>query len=190
MYNKNKLSQIILSGLMAVSFSSISLPIEAADVGLHVDQVGYLPNYSKVAMVTDSNDTTFEIIDTKDNKVVFKGNLSEPKYDKISEETLRKADFSSLNVPGTYILKVGNRESYDFVIGDDVYDVPMVQSWRSYTLSRSNTAINDDKVSGLKLEGGHKQDKEARVYFSDKLNNKGDKIDVSGKRNSSSSEPC
>lgn len=42
MYNKNKLSQIILSGLMAVSFSSISLPIEAADVGLHVDQVGYL----------------------------------------------------------------------------------------------------------------------------------------------------
>lgn len=180
MYNKNKLSQIILSGLMAVSFSSISLPIEAADVGLHVDQVGYLPNYSKVAMVTDSNDTTFEIIDTKDNKVVFKGNLSEPKYDKISEETLRKADFSSLNVPGTYILKVGNRESYDFVIGDDVYDVPMVQSWRSYTLSRSNTAINDDKVSGLKLEGGHKQDKEARVYFSDKLNNKGDKIDVSG----------
>ena len=77
-------------------------------------------------------------------------------------------------------LKVGNRESYDFVIGDDVYDVPMVQSWRSYTLSRTNTAINDDKVSGLKLEGGHKQDKEARVYFSDKLNNKGDKIDVSG----------
>ncbi|HRM59230.1 MAG TPA: cellulase N-terminal Ig-like domain-containing protein, partial [Megamonas funiformis] len=136
MYNKKKLSQIILSGLMAVSFSSISLPIEAADMGLHVDQVGYLPNYSKVAMVTDSNDTTFEIIDTKDNKVVFKGNLSEPKYDKISEETLRKADFSSLNVPGTYILKVGNRESYDFVIGDDVYDVPMVQSWRSYTLSR------------------------------------------------------
>ena len=56
----------------------------------------------------------------------------------------------------------------------------MVQSWRSYTLSRTNTAINDDKVSGLKLEGGHKQDKEARVYFSDKLNNKGDKIDVSG----------
>ena len=80
MYNKKKLSQIILSGLMAVSFSSISLPIEAADMGLHVDQVGYLPNYSKVAMVTDSNDTTFEIIDTKDNKVVFKGNLSEPKY--------------------------------------------------------------------------------------------------------------
>ena len=73
MYNKKKLSQIILSGLMAVSFSSISLPIEAADMGLHVDQVGYLPNYSKVAMVTDSNDTTFEIIDTKDNKVVFKG---------------------------------------------------------------------------------------------------------------------
>ena len=95
-------------------------------------------------------------------------------------EFVTKADFSSLNVPGTYILKVGNRESYDFVIGDDVYDVPMVQSWRSYTLSRSNTAINDDKVSGLKLEGGHKQDKEARVYFSDKLNNKGDKIDVSG----------
>lgn len=72
MYNKKKLSQIILSGLMAVSFSSISLPIEAADMGLHVDQVGYLPNYSKVAMVTDSNDTTFEIIDTKIIKLYLK----------------------------------------------------------------------------------------------------------------------
>ena len=66
MYNKKKLSQIILSGLMAVSFSSISLPIEAADMGLHVDQVGYLPNYSKVAMVTDSNDCLLYTSDAAD----------------------------------------------------------------------------------------------------------------------------
>ena len=51
---------------------------------------------------------------------------------------------------------------------------------RSYTLSRSNTPIDDTDVSGLKLKGGHPQDKEAQVYFTDKLNKKGDVVDVSG----------
>ncbi|WP_304154261.1 glycoside hydrolase family 9 protein [Megamonas hypermegale] len=153
---------------------------EAADDGIHVDQVGYLTNHDKVAMVADAKDKTFEIIDTKTNKVVFTGKLSAPKYDAMSEETLSKADFTNLKTSGTYILKVGNRESYDFEIGDNVYAVPAVQSWRSYTLSRSNTPIDDTDVSGLKLKGGHPQDKEAKVYFTDKLNKKGDVVDVSG----------
>ena len=94
---------------------------EAADDGIHVDQVGYLTNHDKVAMVADAKDKTFEIIDTKTNKVVFTGKLSAPKYDAMSEETLSKADFTNLKTPGTYILKVGNRESYDFEIGDNVW---------------------------------------------------------------------
>ena len=100
------------------------------------------------------------------NKVVFTGKLSAPKYDAMSEETLSKADFTNLKTPGTYILKVGNRESYDFEIGDNVYAVPTVQSWRSYTLYRAAIhRLTIQMFSGLKLNGGHPQDKERRKYI-------------------------
>lgn len=180
MFSKKKLLQFALAGIVLVNTNMLFSVSEAADDGIHVDQVGYLTNHDKVAMVADAKDKTFEIIDAKTNKVVFTGKLSAPKYDAMSEETLSKADFTNLKTPGTYILKVGNRESYDFEIGDNVYAVPAVQSWRSYTLSRSNTPIDDTNVSGLKLNGGHPQDKEAKVYFTDKLNKKGDVVDVSG----------
>lgn len=180
MFNKKKLLQFALAGIVLVNTNMLFSVSEAADDGIHVDQVGYLTNHDKVAMVADAKDKTFEIIDTKTNKVVFTGKLSAPKYDAMSEETLSKADFTNLKTPGTYILKIGNRESYDFEINDNVYAIPTVQSWRSYTLSRSNTPIDDTNVSGLKLNGGHPQDKEAQVYFTDKLNKKGDVVDVSG----------
>ena len=180
LFSRKKLLQFALAGMVLVNTNMLISTSEAADDGIHVDQVGYLTNYDKVAMVADAKDKTFEIIDTKTNKVVFTGKLSAPKYDAMSEETLSKADFTDLKTPGTYILKVDNRESYDFEISDNVYAVPTVQSWRSYTLSRSNTPIDDTNVSGLKLNSGHPQDKEAQVYFTDKLNKKGDVVDVSG----------
>ena len=66
-----------------------------------------------------------------------------------------------------------------FAIGDNVYAVPAVQTLRSYTLSRCGSPIDDD-ITGLKVKMGHPQDKEAQVYFTDKLNKKGDKGDVTG----------
>lgn len=146
---------------------------------MHVDQVGYLNGYSKTAMVTDTGDTDFSLVDAKTGQTVYEGKLSAAKKDAMSEEPLRKADFSSFNKEGTYKLRVGSRESYDFEIGDNVYAVPAVETWRSYTLSRSNTPI-DDPVTGLKVKEGHAQDRQAQVYFTDKLNKKGGRLDVSG----------
>ena len=173
-----KLRWLVLSGIL---LGTCGLPgfSEAADAGMHVDQVGYLNGYSKTAMVTDTGDTDFSLVDAKTGQTVYEGKLSAAKKDAMSEETLRKADFSSFKKEGTYKLRVGSRESYDFEIGDNVYAVPAVETWRSYTLSRSNTPI-DDPVTGLKVKEGHAQDRQAQVYFTDKLNKKGDRLDVSG----------
>ncbi len=175
-----KLCRLVLAGLTMVGTYGAAAYGEAADAGMHVDQVGYLTGYDKTAMVTDSGADEFSIVDAKTNQVVFSGKLSAAKTDELSEENLRRADFTSLNTPGTYKLKVGNRESYAFVIGDNVYAIPNVQTWRSFTLSRSGTPLNDKGVTDLQINMGHAQDKEAKVYFTDKLNQKGDKVDVSG----------
>lgn len=179
MNSKKRLARLLVLGMtLWGTYAGASLA-EAADAGMHVDQVGYLTNADKKAMVTDSADTSFTIVDAATQQTVFEGKLSAAKYDALSDEKLRQADFTSLKKAGTYKLKVGNRESYDFVIGDNVYAVPAAEAWRSYTLSRSNTPIHDD-ISGLEIKGGHPQDKEAEVYFSDALNKKGDKLDMTG----------
>ena len=55
----------------------------------------------------------------------------------------------------------------------------MVQNLRSFTLSRANNPFKDD-ITGLEVKKGHPQTAHAEVYFTDKHNKKGDKIDVSG----------
>ena len=79
----------------------------------------------------------------------------------MSGDKVAKADFSDFNQPGRYKLVVGDQESADFAIGDNVYGVAALQNWRSYTLSRTNTPM-EDEVTGLKITSGHAQDKEAQ----------------------------
>ena len=180
MQNRKKLCQLVLAGMAMLGTCGAATLVEAADAGMHVDQVGYLTGREKTAMVTDSGVTEFSLVDAKTGKVVYQGQLSAVKADALSAENLRRADFTAFNTPGTYKLKVGNRESYDFAIGDNVYAVSSVQAWRSFTLSRSGTPLNDREATGLQVKMGHGQDKEAQVYFTDKLNKKGDQVDVTG----------
>lgn len=152
----------------------------AASDGIHVDQVGYLTNHAKIAMVSLTNaENSFCLVDAVTGKKVYEGKIGVQNNDAMSGDKVAKADFSDFNQPGRYKLVVGDQESADFAIGDNVYGVAALQNWRSYTLSRTNTPM-EDEVTGLKITSGHAQDKEAQVYFTDKLNKKGDVVDVSG----------
>lgn len=178
MRKKNALRLMVSAGLALMTTCAASAFALAADAGIHVDQVGYLTEHKKVAMVSVPEVEDFRIVDAKTNATVYEGKLSSAKYDPLSEDTLRTADFSDFNTPGLYRLVVGSSESYDFAVGNNVYAVPTVQTWRSYTLSRS--APLKDSLTGLEIQKGHPQDKAAEVYFTDGLNQKGDKVDVSG----------
>ena len=176
MIKKNWLSKLIAGKIiLASSF------VMAASPAIHVDQVGYLTNYKKIAMVSAevADDTTFRIVDTKTGKTVFSGKLSAAQFDEMSNENIRRADFSNFKTAGTYRLWVGGLESYEFTIGDNVYAIPTVQNLRAYTLSRCNNPLNDS-ITGLVIKKGHPQDKNAILYFSDNLNQKGEIFDMSG----------
>lgn len=153
----------------------------AAGVQIQVDQVGYLPQYPKVAMVTAATGSSgFKVINTDTNAVVFQGTLSAPQKDACSGDTVRKADFSAVTAPGTYAVVVdGAGTSAKFKIEDNVYYIPLVYTLRSYTLGRSNVAVNDP-ITGLSHAVAHEKYKEAKLFFSDDVSAKGDVIDVSG----------
>lgn len=186
---KSLLKKLVLSGLAGMAIMSTSFAAapanhyaqENADPAVHVDQVGYLTNHKKIAMVTEIPDdiTDFRITDAKTGAVVFSGKLSAAKFDEMSQENIRTADFTNFNKPGTYRLWVRGIGSYEFKIGDNVYSVATVQNLRSFTLSRCNNPL-EDSITGLKIEKGHPQDKNAILYFSDSLNQKGEKFDMTG----------
>lgn len=166
-------------GLMLLLSGAESVAMAASEY-IHVDQVGYLTDYSKIAMVTGRpENNTFVLRDAATGQEVYQGTLTDAVYDAMSGEFVSKADFSLFKEPGHYILSVGEESSDEFAIGSNVYAVPALQNWRSYTLSRSNTPMQDD-LTGLTIVSGHSQDKEAQVYFTDKLNKKGDVVDASG----------
>lgn len=173
--------KIKFGSLIAAQLALTSMTAFAADGGIHVDQVGYLRNYQKIAMVSAEveDGANFRLVDVRTGDTVFTGKLSAAKYDEMSGENIREADFSAFKTSGTYRLWVGGLESYEFQIGDNVYAAATVQNLRSYTLSRCNNPLSDS-ITGLAIKKGHPQDKRAILHFSDALNIKGERFDVSG----------
>lgn len=171
----------ILSLLILCTFSPVSANTNIPNNKIHVDQVGYLPEYPKIAIVlADTGTNEFKVINTDTNDIVYKGTLSAPQKDVSSGDTVRQADFSTVKAPGTYIVMVdGIGSSYQFKINDNVYYTPLIHTLRSYTLARSNIAM-DDPITGLNHAIDHEQAKKAKVYFSDGISTKGDVLDVTG----------
>lgn len=173
--------KIRIWSLIAAPLALSAVTAFAADCGLHVDQVGYLRNHQKIAMVSAEveDGTNFRLVDVSTGDTVFTGKLSAAKFDEMSGENIREADFSAFNKSGTYRLWVGGLESYEFKIGDNVYAAELVKNLRSYTLSRCNNPLSDS-ITGLVIKKGHPQDKRAILHFSDALNAKGEIFDMSG----------
>lgn len=172
----------ILIVSLVVECIKINTPASAvASRQIHVNQVGYLPEYPKAAIVAaDECADEFKVINADTKEVVFSGTLSAPQQDSSSGDTVRKADFSAITTPGTYIVAVeGIDDSYKFKIADNVYYIPFIHTLRAFTLARCNAAMNDP-ITGLSIGIAHENYKKARVFFTDDVSTKGDVIDVSG----------
>jgi len=111
---------------------------------LHVDQVGYLPDGPKVAVVGAATTVPdFSVHRADDDRVVFRGRLSPARYDASSGDTTRLADFSSLTAPGEYYVEVGGLgRSYAFRIAPDVYAHTFYLAMRAFYGQRCGTAVD------------------------------------------------
>ena len=94
---------------------------------VNLSQIGYRPSDPKyLVLKEDSEEGSFAVIDESTGESVYKGRFEKPFYDRASDTRVKKADFTDLDVPGTYHIHVESgdvsADSYPFVIGDDVYD--------------------------------------------------------------------
>ena len=111
---------------------------------IKVDQVGYLPNAPKIALVVSKTPATeFTVNQSKDGKVVYHGNLSAARDDYDSGDRVQAADFTKLPKIGQFYIDVpGVGRSWDFDVAPDVYAKAWRLTMRSYYGQRCGIAVD------------------------------------------------
>ncbi len=141
---------------------------------IHVNQVGYNSNDSKVAVITGTYNE-FSVIDSATRKVVLSKPISGKLSDTSSEETVCHADFSELTTPGSYYISIdGLGKSYDFKIGNSsMFSEVNSALVKALYYQRCGVAL-EKEFAGEYIHGAcHTED--ALLYGNEKI-----KIDVSG----------
>lgn len=146
--------------------------VETPDI--NINQVGYQPGDIKIATFRgDETGDSFEVVDTTTGKSIFTGQINKAEKNVSSRETCATGDFSSVIQPGTYQIKNDAcGESYEFKIGDDVYQDLLKDAVRMLYLQRCGEELSEKQAGDFAHPACHMG--EAVVYGTD------EKKDVTG----------
>ena len=131
----------LLSGVFCLFLTSQPL---FAQKFVRVNQIGYLANMPKYAMVAGFNASSYEIRNAKNDEVVYQGTISDTdgKYWNLSKETIQEFDFSDFQKPGEYYIQIGTEMSYVFTIQEkDLFRELSQSVIRAFYYWRSSCAI-------------------------------------------------
>jgi endoglucanase len=125
---------------------------------IRLDQIGYLTNSPKLAMVASKTSANeFIVRNAADGSVVFRGKLLPAVDDPDSGDCVQAADFTRLTATGRYYVEVdGVGRSWEFAIGPAVYSRAWYLAMRSYYGQRCGTAVDlGPEFPGYKHEACH-----------------------------------
>jgi endoglucanase len=127
---------------------------------IRVNQLGFPPQAEKLAVITATAATSFEVVAADTGKTVFRNQLGAPALWKPSDETVRLADFSALTAPGEYRLKVNGEPLSDrFTIRADAYRDLNAASIKAYYLNRAGIPLLAQYAGVYARPAGHMDDK-------------------------------
>lgn len=116
----------------------------APTTAIKVDQVGYLPQAHKLALVVTTRPAQeFLVRKADDASITFYGRLSLPVYDPDSGDRVQIAGFSEFQTEGRYYIEVpGVGTSWTFSIGLLVYRRAFYLTMRSFYGQRCGAAVD------------------------------------------------
>jgi len=157
MNNRNLLAQScgFLFGKRVKSFSLLlscllfKSIINAQDDPIRLNQVGYYPNSTKLAIITGKVRSPFFCIVTSDGRdTVYDGSLSLEKKSAFSSTITRIADFTDFQQTGSFVMRInGLPQSFPFEIKNDVYHELGKAVLKGFYFQRSSVPL-DGKYAG------------------------------------------
>lgn len=164
---KTNLFLILIVGFafgMLVSCNPVGQAVSKPASSIQLNQLGYLPDGYKSAIVTGSKET-FSIIDVHTQDIVYQGKLGNPQYWAASGESVQIADFSIFSQPGSYRLQVGDSNSHEFDIKRNVYSAVSQASIKAFYFHRAGAAL-DEKYAGVYARAAGHPDTEVGIHAS------------------------
>ncbi|TAP32760.1 glycoside hydrolase family 9 [Alteromonas sp. KUL42] len=135
-------------------------------VQIKMSQVGYLPNSSKLAIVSSPVATHFEIKRKIDHAVRYEGMLEKAKKWPLSHESnLFHANFGDFTEQDEFYLEIEGIPSMSFTIGNSVYVEPHRAAIKSFYFNRSGTSLAPAHAGKWARPVGH-LDEEVSVHSS------------------------
>lgn len=109
-------------------------------IEIFVNQIGYLPNSTKIAYTNFEcveNQTEFFVKEKESEKIVYSGIVTNPIFDeKLNDDTIFSADFSDFNSCGEFFIQIGQLKSFVFQIQENVFNEILNSSLEYFTQSR------------------------------------------------------
>ncbi len=130
------------------------------NVGLLINQAGYIPEASKVFIVKGNLNGNYDVISLETGEKAFSGVM---KYDPGDFGDYSAGDFSALKKEGHYYIKADTIRSYPFRISGSTYDDAMSLIVKYFSLQRCGSSTTgylspchtDD---GIRMDNGRHQD--------------------------------
>ncbi|MDO8968188.1 glycoside hydrolase family 9 protein [Algoriphagus sp.] len=138
----------------AVSQNLASLEVNES---IRLNQIGYLPEQHKVAIVlSESPVTRFFILDTTSDKVVFEGVSVKNQTKTLSGKTAWKLDFTAFTAEGKYEIGIPDfGKSHPFKIDDQVYSELGKASLKAFYFQRASVDLPEEYAGIWARKGGH-----------------------------------
>jgi endoglucanase len=119
---------------------------QKATTTIKVDQVGYPVDGPKVALISVAAGSplqSFELRQTSNDAVVWKGKPSAPEFDSDTGDQVQAADFSSFHKAGTYYVAIPDvGRSWNFDLGKNVFERAYYMAMRGFYGQRCGTAVD------------------------------------------------
>ena len=132
-------------------FSACSQP-EAVDVRLN--QVGYYPRQEKVAVVDGGRVDRFTVVDVATGAEVFSGTPAYTTFNSWSPKERTVLDFSGLQTPGKYLLKIDGGEA-EFEVKDGALSPLADAALKSFYYQRTGMPIEAQYAGKWSRPAGH-----------------------------------
>lgn len=127
-----------------------------AEPAIRLNQLGFLPQDNKVAVVVNRQQGGFKLIAQASGQAVFNAQLTEKGLWPLSGENVSLADFSTFNQAGTYLVELDDgSQSVPFVISPEVYNEVHDASLKAYYFNRASTALPEQYAGPWARAAGH-----------------------------------
>src|SRR5688572_11731515 len=137
--------------LLVVGFSFLAFAAQGqgATDNIRLNQIGFYPGASKVAVIVGENAGGKFYLKTPDGaKTVFTGSLTESKPNEFSKKPTRIADFSGFSKTGTYVVEIpGVGKSYPFDIKPEVHKAAATAGLKVFYYQRMSVDL-PEKYAG------------------------------------------